>query len=339
MTAAAPAAPQGGPAGARVFVTRRRVPGAVALLEREFEVEVWPDNSPPPPSVLAGRAARCAAMMVEADDAVGADVLEAGAGSLRIVATRAVGMDNIDVAAATERGIMVANTPGLNAESTADLAFALILDVARRIAYGDRRVREGAWTAFDQMPYLGADVHGRTLGIIGLGQIGETMAKRAIGFEMRVLYCSRTRRPEQELRYGIEHAGLDELLAESDFVSVHVPLGPGTSPLIGAREIALMRPTAFLINTSRGPTVDTAALTDALRAGIIAGAGLDVTDPEPLPAGHPLARMDNVVITPHIGSASSATFTAMGMAAARSIAAALRGEPVPSCANPEVLGA
>ena len=325
--------------GDRVFVTRRRVPEAVALLEREFDVEVWPENAPPPASVLVDRARGCAAIMVEADDGIDEAVLEAGRGSLRIVATRAVGMDNIDVAAATERGIMIANTPGLNAESTADLAFALLLAVARRIAYGDRRVREGAWTAFDQVPYLGADVHGRTLGIIGLGQIGEMMARRAIGFEMRVLYCSRTRRPEQELRYGVDHAGLDELLAESDFVSVHVPLGPKTRPLIGAREIALMKRTAFLINTSRGPTVDTVALTDALRAGIIAGAGLDVTDPEPLPAGHPLARMDNVVITPHIGSASAATFAAMGMAAARSIAAALRGEPVPSCANPEVLGA
>ena len=321
----------------RVFVTRRRVPEAVALLERSCEVEVWPEGTAPPKEVVVERAGNCDAMMVEADDTVDEEVLEAGKASLKIVATRAVGMDNIDVPAATARGIIIANTPGLNAESTADLTFALILSVARRVAYGDRRIREGGWTAFDQVPYLGADVHGKTLGIIGLGQIGETVAKRAIGFEMRVIYNSRTRKEEQELRYAIDYSDLDELLPEADFVSVHVPLGPETRPIIGAREIALMKSTAFLINTSRGPTVDTVALTDALRAGVIAGAGLDVTDPEPVPAGHPLVKMDNVVITPHIGSASSATFTAMGMSAARSIAAALKGDPVPSCANPEVL--
>ena len=323
----------------RIFVTRRRVPEAVALLEAgDFDVEVWEENTPPPASVLADRASGCVALMVEADDAVNSDVLKAGRGSLKIVAIRAVGMDNIDVAAATDHGIMVANTPGLNAESTADLAFALLVSVARRVAYSDRRVRDGAWTSFDQMPYLGTDIHGKTLGIVGLGQIGETMAKRAIGFEMRVIFCSRSPKPEQELRYGIERASLDVLLAESDYVSVHVPLGPETSPIIGSRELALMKPTAFLINTARGPTVDTVALTDALLAGLIAGAGLDVTDPEPIPADHPLCSMDNVVITPHIGSASSATFTAMGMAAARNIVAALGGEPVPSCVNAEALG-
>ncbi len=321
----------------RVFVTRRRVPEAVALLEGSCEVEVWPEGTAPPKEVVVEWAGNCDAMMVEADDTVDEEVLEAGKASLKIVATRAVGMDNIDVPAATARGIIIANTPGLNAESTADLTFALILAVARRVAYGDRRIREGGWTAFDQVPYLGADVHGKTLGIIGLGQIGETVAKRAIGFEMRVIYNSRTRKEEQELRYAIDYSDLDDLLSEADFVSVHVPLGPETRPIIGAREIALMKSTAFLINTSRGPTVDTVALTDALRAGVIAGAGLDVTDPEPIPAGHPLVRMDNVVITPHIGSASSATFTAMGMSAARSIAAALKGDPVPSCANPGVL--
>lgn len=321
----------------KVFVTRRRVPDAIALLERNFEVEVWPETTAPPKSVVVERAADCHALMVEADDAVDEEVLESGKDSLRIVSVRAAGMDNIDIPAATARGIMVANTPGLNAESTADMAFALILAVARRVPFGDRRIREGAWTVFDQVPYLGTDVHGKTLGIIGLGGIGEIVAKRAIGFEMRVLYHSRTRKPEEELRYGIDNSDLDELLAESDFVSVHVPLGEETRPIIGAREIALMKPTAYLINTSRGPTIDTVALTDALRAGLIAGAGLDVTDPEPIPADHPLVTMDNVVITPHIGSASAATFKEMGMAASRNIAAALKGEPVPACANPEVL--
>ncbi len=321
----------------RIFATRRRVPEAIALLEQAYDVEVWPGTTAPPASVMAERAADCAALMVEADDAVTEAVLEAGKDSLKIVSVRAAGMDGIDIPAATLRGIIVANTPGLNAESTADMTFALLLAVARKVAFGDRRIREGHWTAFDQVPYLGTDVYGRTLGIIGLGDIGAKVAKRAIGFEMRVLYHSRTRKPEEEVMYGLDYAELDELLAESDYVTVHVPLGEGTRPIIGAREIALMKPTAFLINASRGPTVDTVALTDALRVGMIAGAGLDVTDPEPIPADHPLVTMDNVVITPHIGSASAATFKEMGMAAARSIAAALKGEPVPFCANPEVL--
>jgi glyoxylate reductase len=321
----------------RIFVTRRRIPEAIALLEKEFEVEVWPETTPPPASVMAERAAACVALMVEADDAVTEAVLEAGKDSLKIVSVRAAGMDNIDMPAATARGIIVANTPGLNAESTADMTFALILAVARKVAFGDRRIREGAWTAFDQVPYLGTDVYGKTLGILGLGDIGEKVAKRAIGFEMNVIYSSRTRKPEEELMYGLDYVELDELLATSDYVTVHVPLGDKTRPIIGARELALMKPDAYLINASRGPTVDTVALTDALRAGLIAGAGLDVTDPEPIPADHPLVTMDNVVITPHIGSASAATFKAMGMAAARSIAAALKGEPVPYCANPEVL--
>lgn len=323
-----------------MFVTRRRVPEAISLLEHSFDLEVWHESSPPPKTVMIDRASACEGLMVEADDTVDADVLKAGGtASLRVVAIRAVGMDNIDLTEASAQGIIVANTPGLNAESTADLTFGLILATARRIAYGDRRIREGMWTEFDQVPYLGVDVHGRTLGIIGLGQIGEAVARRAIGFEMRVIYSSRTRKSEQELMYALDHAELDDLLAEADFVTCHVPLGPGTRPILGAREIALMKPSAILINTSRGPTVDTVALTDALRAGLIAGAGLDVTDPEPIPPDHPLVAMDNVVITPHIGSASAATFTAMGMSAARSIAAALRGETVDACVNPEVLGA
>ncbi len=307
------------------------------MLELDHEVEVWPENTPPPTDVLAERAAECAALMVEADDDVTEAVLEAGKDSLKIVSVRAAGMDKIDIPSATARGVMVANTPGLNAESTADMTFALILAVARKVAFGDLRIRDGAWTSFDQVPYLGTDVYGKTLGIIGLGDIGEKVAKRAIGFEMRVVYHSRTRKAEEELMYGLDYVEMDKLLAESDYVTVHVPLNDETRPIIGAREIALMKPDAFLINASRGPTVDTVALTDALRAGLIAGAGLDVTDPEPIPADHPLVNMDNVVITPHIGSASLATFTAMGVMAARNIVAALKGEPVPACANPEVM--
>lgn len=323
----------------KVFVTRRRVPDAIALLSEHFDVEVWGRPSPPPKAVLMKKAAVCQAMLTEVDDVVDRDVL-AAAKALRVVANRGVGLDHVDVAEATRLGIAVTNTPGLLAESCADMAFALILAVARRIAYADRRVRTGKWKAFDQTPYLGTDVHGKTLGIVGLGQIGTMVAKRAIGFEMRVLYHSRRRKQEEEDRYGVEWSyGLDPLLATADYITLHVPLKPETRGLIGKRALGLVQPTAVLVNCSRGPIVDTEALTQALAEGKLAGAAMDVTDPEPLPRDHPLLKMDNVVVTPHISSASAATFRAMGMLAARNIVAALNGEPMPSCVNADGLKA
>jgi glyoxylate reductase len=236
-----------------------------------------------------------------------------------------VGWDNVDVGAATERGIPVGHTPDVLTGATADLAFGLMLAVARRIVEGDVQIRGGRWGAWSPEALLGSDVHGATLGIVGYGRIGKAVAERAEGFRMSVLHHAR--------HGGIE---LEDLLSRSDFVSLHVPLSAETSGLIDDRALRLMKSSAILINTARGAVVDSHALADALRAGEIAGAGLDVTEPEPLPAGHPLAQAPNLVITPHIGSASRQAREAMAELAVDNLIAGVAGRPMPHCANPEV---
>ena len=322
----------------KVFMTRPYHPEAAALLERHFDVEAWEqgDVSPPKP-MLMERAADCDAFFTESYDRLDGDVFGA-AKALKVVGQRSVGTDNLDIRAATNRGILLGNTPGVLHESCADLTFALMLDVARRIAYSDREVRAGRWTVLTQTPYIGTDVHGQTLGIVGLGLIGQAVARRARGFDMRVVYHSRTRKPDAEAQHGLEWLGdLPSLLRESDFVSLHMPLTSETEGLIGDAELGQMKREAFLINTTRGRTVDLKALYRALVDGTIAGAGLDVTDPEPIPSDHPLLSLPNLVITPHIASASSATFKTMARMAAENIIAALMGQPMASCINPEAL--
>ena len=318
----------------RVYVTRGRVPDAIELLRTHFDVEVWPEPSAPPRDVVTRKAAECQAILTEIDDTMDAGVMEGSA--LKIVSNRAIGLDNIDVQTATRLGILVGNTPGVLHESCADFTFALVLGVARRVPYSYERVRAREWKIFDQTPYIGVDVYGKTLGLVGFGQIAQAVARRASGFDMTVLYHSRTRRPELEGKLGVRWVpDLPSLLRESDFVSVHVPLGDETRHIIGEPELGAMKRSAILINTSRGGTVDPDALRQALSDGAIAGAALDVTDPEPIPADDPLLSMDNVVVTPHIASASSATFRAMGLMAAENIIAALNGTPMPSCVNPD----
>ena len=320
----------------KVFVTRRRVPDAIDLLREHFDVEIWEETTAPPKSVMLQKVTECEGILTEVDDRIDKEVLGA-ATILKVVANRGVGVDNFDIPEATRHGIALANTPDVVTESSADMAFALMLAVARRVAFGDRRIREGAWTVFDQVPYLGLDVHGKTLGILGLGKIGTAVARRARGFDMRVLYFTRTRKPDLEDELDAEWMPLlPDLLARSDFVSVHVSLSDETRHFIGAAELAQMKPDGILVNTSRGPTVDQRALYEALARGSIAGAGLDVFDPEPMAADDPLLSLPNVVVTPHIASASAATFREMGMLAARNIIAALHGDPMPTCVNPEV---
>ena len=319
----------------KVFVTRRRVPEAIALLEKHFDVEVWEEKTPPPRAVVLAQVAASQGILTELDDIIDGEVLRSST-ALKVVANRAVGLDNVDVAEATRRGIAVSNTPGVLHESCADFTFALILAAARNVVFSDREVRAGAWTMFDQMPYLGVDVHGATLGIVGLGRIGQAVARRARGFDMRVRYHSRTRKPEREDDLAVEWMpDLPSLLRESDFVSIHVPLNSDTERFIGPREFEQMKPSAVLVNTSRGRTVDSKALYDALSKGAIAGAALDVTDPEPLPLDDPLLTLPNVIITPHLSSASAATVRKMGLMAAENIIAALTGKPMPSCVNPD----
>lgn len=317
-----------------VFVTRELPGNAVERLRPVAEVEVWPHQDPPPREELLRRAARADALLTLLTDRIDAPLLEA-APQLRIVSNMAVGYDNIDVGAATARGVLVTNTPGVLTETTADFAFALLLATARRVVEGDHLARTGGWPTWHPSFLLGQDVHGATLGIVGLGAIGTAVARRARGFAMRILYSDSRPRPELEAELGASLAPLDTLLRESDFVSLHVPLTPQTHHLIGRRELGLMKPSAFLINTSRGPVVDQQALCEALRAHAIAGAGLDVAEVEPVPDGDPLLGLDNLVLTPHVASASVATRARMAEMAADAILAVLQGELPVNLLNPQ----
>ncbi len=315
----------------RVFVTREIAPDALARLREEFaEVDVWEAFDPPTPEELARRAEGCVAVVTMISDRVDAGLLNA-APTLKVVANMAVGYNNVDVATCAGRGVLVSNTPNVLEETTADLAFALMLAVARRVVASDADTRAGNWGLWHPALWLGTDVYGATLGIVGMGAIGSAVARRARGFDMRILYTANNRRTEAEAALRAEFVpDLTELLARSDFVSLHVPLTASTRNLIGAAELACMRPTGFLINTSRGDVVDTEALAAALQEGRIAGAGLDVTAPEPISADHPLLALSNVVLTPHIGSASHATRRRMAMLAVENAIAACKGEPMPS---------
>ena len=321
-----------------MFVTRIIVPDAIAKLKQNFEVEVWEEPTPPPKDLVMQKAQECDGMMIESNDLMDDEVFSA-AEQLRVVGTRAIGIDNIDLDSATRNGVLIGNTPGILHESCADFTFGLILSLARQVTRSNRKVIEGEWKIFDQTPYLGTDVYGKTLGLIGLGLIGTAVAKRAKGFDMDILYHSRTRKPDVEESYGLRWApDLDELLSSSDYISVHVPLGPETQGFIGSKEIKKMSKDAFLINTSRGGTVDPDALREALMAGEIAGAALDVTSPEPILPDDPLVHMENVIVTPHIASASAATLRRMGLMAADNVIKHLKGEAMPACLNPEAVG-
>ena len=322
----------------RVFVTRRMPQEALELLAAETELEVWPGDEHPPREVMLDKARECAAFLSNVEDRIDEELLSAGTGTLKVVANMAVGFDNFDVEAATRYGVALSNTPDILHKTTADLAFALLMAAARRVAEGDRDVRKGTWRNWHPFAYVGQDVHGATLSILGLGQIGLEMAKRGRGFDMTVYYHSRTRRQDIEERLGLKYCpDLETALKVADFVSIHTPITQDTRGMIGRKELSLMKPTAILVNTARGALVDTQALYEALRDGVIAGAGLDVTDPEPIPADHPLLTLPNAVITPHIGSASLETRKRMAVLAARNILARLKGEEMPTCLNPQVL--
>jgi glyoxylate reductase len=332
-----PAAPGTGEARPRVFVSRRIPDEGLAPVLAATDAVVWPDELPPPRDELLRAVAGCDGILTLLTDRVDDELLDAAGPGLRVVSNYAVGFDNIDVAACTRRGIAVGNTPGVLTETTADFAWTLLMAAARRIVEGADHVRDGRWRTWGPLLLLGPDIHGATLGIIGFGRIGQAMARRAQGFGMRVRYHDTHRRPaEVEAELGASYASLDELLAESDFVTLHVNLSAETTGLIDARALGLMKPTAILVNTARGPVVDTDALVDALRDGRIAAAALDVTDPEPLPADHPLVGLANCLVVPHIASATHATRGAMAAKAAANLLAGLAGEPLPDPVNPEV---
>ncbi len=316
----------------KVLVTARMPEEVLALLRREHQVESYAEDPPLDRQSLLRRVADKEGLLCTITDLIDQELLD-HAPALKVIANYGVGFEHIDLAAATQRGLPVTNTPGVLTDATADLAFALILATARRIVEGDKRVREGKFTYWAPLLFLGREVSGKTLGIIGAGRIGQAVARRARGFGMRVLYCNRTRlAPAAEQELHVSFAPLEDLLREADFVTLHVPLTPQTRHLIGRRELELMKPTAHLINTARGPIVDEAALVAALRRGEIGGAGLDVYEQEPqLSPG--LTGLDNVVLLPHVGSATIETRTRMGLLAAANLLAGLRGERPPNCLN------
>jgi len=319
----------------RVYVTRRIPQPGLALLEQHFEVTVRDEVRPITKEELLQQVRGAKGLLCLLTDPVDEDVLVAG-DQLVCVSNYAVGYDNIDVAAATRLGIVVTNTPGVLTETTADLAFALLLSAARRIVEADSFMRSGKFKGWDPMLLLGWDVCGATLGIIGFGKIGRAVARRARGFDMRVLYFGRRRLPAaEEERLGAAFAPLELLLRESDFVSLHVPLSRETAHLIGEEQLRLMKPTAILVNTSRGPVVDERALADALRRGTIAAAGLDVYENEP-DVDPILASLPNVVLAPHIGSASLKTRSTMAKLAAQNLIDAILGRRPRFVVNPEV---
>jgi glyoxylate reductase len=307
---------------ARVFVTRPLPGDALDRLRAAgHEVDVWPDRLRPPPEALREQVADADALLCMLTDRIDAQLLDAAPG-LRAIANYAVGSDNIDLEAAGSRDIPVGVTPGVLTDATADIAFALILAIARRLPEGEAAVRAGEWLTWGPEWLLGRDVHGATLGIVGRGRIGAAVARRADGFGMNVVHHSRSS--------GIP---LDELLAQADFVSLHLPLTPETRHLIDAAALERMRPTAYLVNTARGGIVDQDALAAALHGGTIAGAALDVTEPEPLPPDDPLLDAPNLIVLPHLGSATHATREAMAGLAVDNLLAALDGKPMPSPAS------
>ena len=311
----------------RVFVARRLPGDALERLGAEHDVEVWEERLPPSAEELRARTAPVEGLLSLLTDPVDRGLLDA-APDLRAISNYAVGVDNVDTDAASERGIPVGNTPGVLTDSTADLTLALMLGIGRRIAEGDAYVRRGEWRTWEPGLLLGRDLQGATVGIVGFGRIGRAVARRCEGFGCELLHSGG--------EGGIE---LEELLARSDFVTLHAPLNPSTRGLIGAEALAAMKPGAYLINTARGPLVDTDALVRALHEGAIAGAALDVTDPEPLPGDHPLLEAPNLLVVPHIGSADRATRERMADMAVDNLLAGLAGERMPDCANPEVYGA
>jgi len=320
----------------KIFVTRRLPSAAMELLEKNFEVECNPHDRVLSREELLEQVRDRDGLLPLLTDRIDSQVMTAAGPQLKIIANYAVGFNNIDVPAATARKIAVTNTPGVLTDTTADLTLALILGVARRLVEGDKFTRAGKYEGWAPLLFLGADVHHKTLGLMGFGRIGYAVAKRALGFDMRILYHD-TRRADPELEKQVEaqYVDRDTLLREADYVSIHVPLTPETTRFMSTLEFSLMKPTAFIVNTARGEVIDEEALVEALKNGQIAGAGLDVFEHEP--AIHPaLFHLDNVIILPHIGSGSVETRTKMGLIAAENLIAAFQGKIPPNCLNPEV---
>jgi glyoxylate reductase len=317
----------------KVYVTRQVPEEGITMLRQACQVEVWEGELPVPRDILLQKVRDIDGLYSLLTDRVDQELLDT-APNLRVVSNMAVGYDNIDVTACTARGIPVGHTPGVLTDTTADFAFTLLMTAARRVVEGVDYVRAGRWKTWGPTLFMGADVHGATLGIVGIGRIGQAVARRARGFDMRISYFDPY---VSDARIaGSTSVDLDTLLVESDFVTLHVPLTEMTHHFISRKELNKMKPTAVLVNTSRGGVVDPEALVEALRDEKIAYAALDVTEPEPIPVDHPLLTLPNCIVVPHIASASVATRTKMATIAAENLLAGLQGQPLPYCVNPDV---
>ncbi|WP_414663563.1 2-hydroxyacid dehydrogenase [Horticoccus sp. 23ND18S-11] len=321
----------------KVFITREIPAPVLAFLREHTELTLNPDDRVLSAAEVIAGARGCEALLCNITDPVGAEIMDALPG-LRVIANFGVGFNNIDVAAATARKIPVTNTPGVLTEATADIAFALLLASARRLGEGERLVRSRAWTGWNPMQMLGADVTGATLGLIGFGRIGQAMAKRARAFDLTVIYWNRTRlSPAEEQALQVTYRPFDDVVAAADFLSLHVAYNKDTHHLIGEKHFAAMKPTAIVINTARGPVLDEKALVRALSAKRIGGAGLDVFEREPVLEPE-LYTLPNAVVVPHLGSATIGTRTKMGMLAAKNLLAVCAGQRPPNCVNPQIYG-
>ena len=321
-----------------IFLTRPLPPAAMRILEQACQVSLWEvDDQPCPSDILLRGVAEAEGLLCVLPNRVDSALLEA-APHLRVVANMAVGYDNIDVAACSARRVLVTNTPGVLTETTADLAWALLLAASRRIVEGQRMIERGEWGPWYLMQMVGVDLYGATLGVVGAGRIGGAVLRRATGFAMDLCYYNRRPDPELEARTGARYLPFDELLRTSDMIVVTLPLNDTTRGMFGAREFALMREHAIFVNVARGPIVREADLVAALRSGRPRAAGIDVFEREPIGADHPLLALPNCVCVPHIGSATVATRTRMATLAAENLVAALTGAPVPSPINAEAAG-
>ncbi len=315
----------------KVFVTRK-IPEKGLSIVRDFcDADIWPGDLPPARDDLLKRLEQVDGLLSLLTDRIDGPAMDVSP-KLKVISNMAVGVDNVDLAAATARKIPVGNTPGAMTEATADLTFALMMAAARRVVEGERYVREGKWKTWSPQLLLGADFSGATWGIIGFGRIGQAVARRAQGFDLHVIYHD----PAASPAFGAQPSDLESLLRTSDFISLHVPLTPETHHMINGRTLSQMKPGVVLVNTSRGPVVDPEALYNALKTNQIFAAGLDVTEPEPLPADHPLLQLSNCIIIPHLGSASKRTRDRMAILAAHNLIAGLKDERLPNCVNPEV---
>lgn len=314
----------------RVFVSRMIPAAGLDRVRATCDVDIWPGELPPPYETLLEKVRGADGLLCTLNDRIDGRLMDAAGSQLKVISQMAVGYDNIDIAAATARGIPVGHTPGVLTEATADLAFTLLLAAARRIMEGTAYIREGRWRTWDPTALLGRDLNGATLGIIGMGRIGSAVARRAAGFNMRILAYSPHLTPEAAAAVHAQAVDFDTLLRESDFVSLHTPLNASTRHLINREALSKMKSDAILINTARGGIVDQTALVEALRTGMIGGAALDVTDPEPLPADDPLLALPNALVVPHIGSASVWTRDQMALMAAENLIAGVNGQKLPN---------